>query len=447
MINENIKGLLSIILVIFVSTLVKAQLVEDAILFSSDQNLGNARNQGMSGATGALGGDLSGASELNPAGIGLSTYPSISATFGLRTNATKSRLEDARNRDSNTFLNFPQIGGTFVFKTSDENQAWKGFSIGINHQKTGYYKRDYFILPPSVDIPNILVLNKDTINTVYDGTQHILRGRAAKTSFLFGSNYKDVLYLGFGVHFHRVIFDNTSILYELYEDDRESEISFENQNEKTGDGVSLSAGVIVKPTEEIRLGLSYQSPTWYSFGEDNFVFFNREEELDNSSSADYDLRTPAKITASAAFNLQDFVSIGIDYQFTQYKNTRYSPSGDFSDINSIFDQDVKNTSSIRIGGELKLEDWFIRAGYKWEESPTAAEKFRDFPYWMSDQNQYSLGVGYKFSSGFQIDAAYTMRNQKRKQLVYDTTPDDSSPSRCGLFRFACICFLDLGLVI
>ena len=419
------KKIFSIIALAFVYTSINAQYVEDAILFSSDQILGNAKNQGMSGATGALGGDISGASELNPAGIALSEYINLSITGGLNTNATKSQLEDARQSDSDTFLNFPQVGATFVFKTSNENQPWKGFAFGVNHQKTGYFERSYFVPPPSNDINRIREVTENNqtteVETTYIGTSVDLEGRASKLSFTLGANYKNILYLGFGINWNAVTFDNIATLEEV--DNSIDEVIdppfIVDEYYKTGNGVSLSIGAIVQPTEQIRLGLSYQSPVWYSF----------EEEFDNEEGEsvvfESDLRNPAKITASGAFTIQDLVSIGLDYQFTQYKDIRYSPSGEFIDINSLFDQDIKNTSGIRIGGELKLEEWFIRAGYKWEESPTGSiQNFQELnPRIVSNLkgnlNQYSFGVGYKFPSGFQIDVAYTKRNQERQLAIYN----------------------------
>ena len=426
------KKIFPILLLIFVYVKVNAQYIEDAVLFSTDQILGNAKNQGMSGVTGALGGDISGASELNPAGIALTKYPNLYITAGLHTNSTKSQFEDASQREGHTFFNFSQVGATFVFKSAKENQPWKGFAFGINHQKTGYFDRDYSILSPSNDIiVNRVAMENDQeieVETTYNGTEVSLDGRASKFSFTLGSNYRDVLYLGFGVHWHSVIFNNTNILYEI--DDRNQEISFENQNRKTGNGFSLSIGAIVKPTEQIRLGLSYQSPVWYSFVENNFPFNSGEPDPDQDDLIDfeYDLIGPTKITASGAFILQDIVSIGIDYQFKQYKNVRYKPSSDqiFGITNTVFSEDVNNTSSIGIGGELKLEEWFIRAGYRWEESPTGSiQNFQESePIIVSnlrgDLNQYSFGVGYKFSSGFQVDLAYVRRMQERQLVIYPT---------------------------
>ena len=99
-------------------------------------------------------------------------------------------------------------------------------------------------------------------------------------------------------------------------------VSFDNYLRTYGNGVSLSLGGIAKVTEILRLGASYQSPTWYRLTDELSQRINSnlaDQEIDYIDFSlinifpDYKITIPAKLTASGALVLGQSGLISIDY--------------------------------------------------------------------------------------------------------------------------------------
>jgi len=122
-------------IVLLLCSIVSAQNISDVLRYSSENIQGTARYQGMGGAFGALGGDLS-AININPAGsvIFSNNLGTISGSFMNRDNTNiyngSSKFSSANNADLN------QAGGVLVFKTSEPLSAWNKVSIALNYDIT-----------------------------------------------------------------------------------------------------------------------------------------------------------------------------------------------------------------------------------------------------------------------------------------------------------------------
>ena len=97
-------------------------------------------------------------------------------------------------------------------------------------------------------------------------------GYVNKYNFNFASQIGDFIYLGMNLNAHNI---NEKALYSVKEDNfRSSNPYLRYANHKqyintTGEGFSLQLGSIIKVTDELRLGVSYQSPTWYKMKEES----------------------------------------------------------------------------------------------------------------------------------------------------------------------------------
>ena len=112
-----------------------AQDITDAVRFSNQDILGTARYRGMSGAFGALGGDLS-SLQVNPAGsaVFLNSSGSITLSSGNVTNDV-NYTNDFNSTSSNN-LNFNQFGAVFVYKNRNESSKFNKLSLGITYDQT-----------------------------------------------------------------------------------------------------------------------------------------------------------------------------------------------------------------------------------------------------------------------------------------------------------------------
>ena len=96
----------------------QAQESRDAIRYSQENLNGTARFRAMSGAFGALGGDLS-SINVNPAGSAVFSNNQMGFTLSNLSNSNKATYfnDTSTEKDNSTDLN--QAGGVFVFKIYD----------------------------------------------------------------------------------------------------------------------------------------------------------------------------------------------------------------------------------------------------------------------------------------------------------------------------------------
>ncbi|WP_121667969.1 OmpP1/FadL family transporter [Mesonia aquimarina] len=120
----------------------QSQNIAEALDFSTEKLSGTARFTGMSGAFGALGGDIS-SLKVNPAGssVFLNNYASFSINNRSYNNDVSFLGERSSNRNNNIDLN--QAGAVLVFKNANEKAAVSKFSLGFTYDKTNNFKNSY----------------------------------------------------------------------------------------------------------------------------------------------------------------------------------------------------------------------------------------------------------------------------------------------------------------
>ena len=134
------KLLLSTVL-IFGIQFVVSQNIYDALRYSNNDVEGSARFSAMSGAFGALGGELS-AISVNPAGSAIFTKGMASITFGNHQTKNNTELtnnilnnEMDSNLDSKSNFNLVQLGGVLVFNNIEKSN-WKKMTLSLNYEQT-----------------------------------------------------------------------------------------------------------------------------------------------------------------------------------------------------------------------------------------------------------------------------------------------------------------------
>lgn len=251
-----------------------------------------------------------------------------------------------------------------------------------------------------------------------------------------------------------------------------SETALTNYYNATGTGFNYQFGVILKPMQELRFGLSFRTPTWYTvnerysarmegqyFGEKVTARTNNGYTGENS----YNLSTPWRLTASAATVLNNNLIWSNDFEFNFYKGMKFSEATYYNDnyygddwdswsyANSAtrsmddaygpVNQDVqdyyKTAFTWRTGVEYWLNPNFtLRAGYSYVGSPVEKAASQNdltiytsgtIPQYSFDKqtNYLTLGLGYRVD-GFYFDFAYVHRNTQSTFHAY--TPDPSDPS-------------------
>ncbi len=407
---------------------------DQTVLFSSDDNYGTARFVAMSGAFGALGGDMT-AVEINPAGLAVFTTPQFSTSLSIRNTSINSSFYGNSIRNSDDYFRFSQIGGVLTI-SNYSNSDWKKFTLGFNYNLVKDYDNNFIAegnsgVPFFVEDP-FLNYDRDPNNDLfYNNVDNqffgsFISGTNDKFTFSFATEYKDLLTLGASLSFHNINFFQSTTYEELNNDGNGNLLdAFNDRSLSTyGNGFNFGIGAILKPIQNLRLGASYQSPIWYNLSE-NFIvnsFPNDPNEpyawvdgyldivvsnntdtfqnITNPNFFDYQLKTPSKFTGSLAYVFGNIGLFSFDYIFQNYTNTKLQPSSVFIDENQDLAIGLRNTSSFKFGTEWRYKLLSFRGGYRLIQNPY---KNSDSSF---DVKGYSFGLGIKFTPSIKLDLAY-----------------------------------------
>ena len=261
-------------------------------------------------------------------------------------------------------------------------------------------------------------------NIKSDRFNHILNqfneGYHRKTSFNFSGLYKDFLHLGFNINQHRIEFSNLQDFYEKDHDSNSlvSNVNFENSLLSLGQGFSLQFGGILK-FDNLRLGLSYDSPQWINIADETQQKISSfrsesgirvkeilEPNVINSFSP-YELRIPAKSSVSFAYIFDKKGLLSIEYNYQNLSNITLnseSISSYLDGLTSSFQQAFTSVNTIKFGGEYRIEDLSLRAGY-YQRSNSKRDIFKN-------DNSLTFGIGFDFgSSNFSMSFVQSTQNQ------------------------------------
>lgn len=221
-----------------------------------------------------------------------------------------------------------------------------------------------------------------------------------------------------------------------------------NNLKTEGTGFQVGVGLIFKPINELRFGVAYHSPTWYDMtdhytsdiyhdlgslvGDSHFDIPNDYKKGTFTSPLgvyDYKMTTPDRWTFSAAGIIGNMAIISVDYELSDYRNMRlkdYTWDGydiEMANPKQYIKEDFKAASTVRVGAEIKpIPQFSIRAGYSFQESPLEKSFRKDekevmvmgpTAHYVLDGhiNNYSYGLGYRFTKSFYTDIAFTYKTQ------------------------------------
>jgi hypothetical protein len=480
------KRFLFFIIVVFLVLNLKAQDITDGLRYSIDDLSGTARFTALSGAFGALGGDLT-AMTINPAGSAIFLNNFSSATFSVSNIKNDANYFNTSRGSSETDINVDQAGVVFVFVNSNIESAWKKFSIGINYNTVKNYDNELLIngvgnksignffttQAQGIPLELLQLRNGESISDLYsylgenqgtnaqnaflgyqgyvfdplipdDPTNNkyisniapgifnqeyylISKGFKGKYTINFATQITDRFYLGINFNTYSLDYDQGTYLFETNSNQgsRVNKIGFENNLYVYGNGFSTQIGGIVKVTESFRVGLTYDSPTWFNIYEETYQTLETQRTLDEQVINEfidpmvinvyekYDLRAPGKVAASVAhiFGKQGLLSF--DYSYQDYSTIKFSPSYDphFITVNQNIKDNLTASSSYRLGAEYRIKNFKLRGGYMFEESPYKDKNIQD------DLSGFSFGTGVHLGN-YSIDFSFSRTQQERNHQLY-----------------------------
>ena len=402
------------------------------ILFSKDDNYGTARYESMSGAFGALGGDIS-AFGINPAGAAVAQKSVFSATLSNRNTEYASMYYGNTTNSQDNYFDISQAGGILSFDTAYDSD-WNRFALSFNYR----IKKDFNGFYSAEGNSNRLIHNEHLADnkvtrTQFDASidQYVsskTKGQSSVFNMGFSAVHQNKLFVGASLNFHDIEFYREGYFNEVNDDVDGNVLDVESYTETyiQGNGFSLGLGFIYKFNQNIRVGLAYETPTWYQeviedyydeliMNEIQNLSINEYINVIGSEAYAYKFKSPSRITASGAYVLGKQGLISVDYTYKDYKNTKFS-DGDFNQENTNFANDYRNTQALNIGTEWRFDKMSIRGGYHYEKDPNlllGGNTNKD------NIKGYSAGLGYNFGN-MKFDLAYSNYENKQFYRIYNT---------------------------
>jgi long-subunit fatty acid transport protein len=472
-----------------------------AYRFSGPDLNGSARSMSMGGAFGALGGDMSAMSH-NPAGLGVYRSSEVQATLDLNTARSNATWTGIRNKDSQTRFGFTGLSYVSYFPTGSESGI-KGWNLGIAYSKVKNFNRRISATGnPGASMGNYIAarttheglalgdlsmsdsynpyLNKDLgrhwlpvmgylagyivpkadtrdnkiYNSAFSGAPQrsylsmTEKGSIDEYNFSMATNISDRVFLGATVAVTDLSYRAGSDYNEEFQG--EDRAGLKNSLESEGTGYSVNLGVIVRPTNALRLGVAYNSPKWYSMtdyffakGETHVSSYTPpklESQTPIGEYAEYRLITPGRWIFSAAGIIGSHALLSVDYEISDYSSMYLSDREGFAyeADNKYIREDFDVQHTLKLGGEVKITPQAaVRAGYVFQTGPmksrlkngeTEVIPIGTFTQYTvaNSTSYYTVGLGYRFTPNFYMDIAYIHRIQNEELYPFSNVFSESS---------------------
>lgn len=477
------------LLMVFSILFATAQTAYDALTLSQTELNGTARYMGMAGAFGALGGDASALKD-NPAGLGVYRSSEVTATLNPTfTNTTSgwhgsNITENVNNFKLNNFafvMAIPiweerttgLISSNFSFTyNQNRNFSRKMSAFGtatdkslldfvadftnrstahfgtkeLNFKSTDNYDpytnerlpwlsvmgyQAFLLNPPTGTNTNwtsVLLKNETVVPKVYISES----GSLNDFTFGWGGNFNNNFFLGFNLN---VVDATYSLQSDITEDFSADNLNFHltNYYTQSGSGINLKIGAIYLPTNHLRLGASFHSPTFYNVTEVvDFNILSNHPDLKGNKvympkkkyAHEYQITSPFQAHLSAAYLFGQKGLISAEYNFIHYPGMKFHHDGSTKNYefeNSTIEALYNSGHVLKVGAEYKLnQNVALRGGYAHYTTPfdnsyqqgkslslntanTHTGYFNQF-----ERNYISAGVGYRTNTWF-FDFAYTLK--------------------------------------
>ncbi|MCM1077506.1 MAG: outer membrane protein transport protein [Bacteroides sp.] len=310
------------------------------------------------------------------------------------------------------------------------------------------------------------------------------KGHVDEYAIDFGGNISDVVYwgIGFGItdidYRTRAYYDESISNANVAGPDATQDPSYVNGTASLGmtnykhiwgSGFNFKAGVIFKPINEFRLGLSIHTPTYYNLSYEGSAYMDyayqsptyNGQSLSGTAVTDegyldefdWKCRTPWRLMVGAAGVIGGRAIISADYEYRAANDIKVQDfdGNDYVNENEDVKTYYKAQNIMRLGLEYRVTPQFsVRAGYVYESSPVTSEAMDGYSvtpngaqatyvytsgpgatetlpsYTLDKTTQYiTCGLGYRYKN-FYADAAYVHRTRKSKFSAFTDYNENST---------------------
>ncbi len=449
-----------------------AQVIADALRYSTVDYAATGRAIGAGGSFSALGADFSLVGS-NPAGLAAFRKGEFVVTPGWDIITSSAQFERATSGvsfgESKNRFSFGNLG--IVMAKTSRSSKWKTFNFGIGFNRIATFHSDVDVQGTTegsiterwVELSNGFFpseLDNFELGLAYDAfatfdlqdpegnslreyqSDYIAgtalgksqtvstRGGISEIQLSLAANYNERLYFGGTLGLPFVNYEEEKVYVETDTDPNSvfNQLTFRESVSTSGAGVNLRFGVIYRLNQQIRLGLSghtrtaftlddnFGSGVLYDFTDPNFPIDNPQEETSpENSSFEYNLTTPWKVNGSAGFILgkRGFVSAEVEY--IDYSGASFNFDTDNSadieyqnELNTSIDSEFQSAINTRIGGEYAFGIYRARAGVGLFGAPSEEVDAR---------MTFNAGLGFR-KRAFFMDLGYQRNNLDNSYFAY-----------------------------
>ena len=492
------KSTYIIAILLLAITKIYAQEPADALRYSWLTQNGTARNQAIGGAGASLGGEFS-SLFINPAGLGFYKTSEFVLTPGYSSKNSNANYKN--NSESGSSNNFVLGASGLLISSPSPDRPIKSFTFAIGANRIAdfnkhiYYKGSNSSSSYSEkyleDLVNNNVTDPNSASTDYpygasqafntylidtlaasDGSVTGYRSQANPNFGLtqentintsggitdisagVGLDLKEKLFFGATLSFPFLNYNRDAHYKETDESgNANNNFNYFESNETLntkGIGINANLGVIYKPTEDVRLGLSFFTPTSYALTDEYSAEVVTDLEgyggagikrqssfdLNNGQSLEtkYTLVTPLKLIVSGSYVFREAADVKqqrgfvtADIEYVNYKGASFKPEDKtdaaskdyYSLLSDAIDNTYKNAFNARIGGELKFNTYMFRLGGAYYGNPYQNETAGIY--------KVSGGLGYR-NKGIFIDLTYVYTMSKDINYPYLLQDKPNAPA-------------------
>lgn len=158
-----------------------------------------------------------------------------------------------------------------------------------------------------------------------------------------------------------VIWDaSINFIDEITYADDDSAAFWEDNVSMDLDGVSFNAGLLLRPTEYLRAGLSISSPAWLSFNGEGVTNYSGTYDAGGGwttdpyyASIDEEYTLPMKFRGGLAMRLPSLTIAG-DIAYSDYSQTKYNGLAIMSELEAGKKHILERTVNLHLGAEVTL---------------------------------------------------------------------------------------------
>ena len=218
-------------------------------------------------------------------------------------------------------------------------------------------------------------------------------------------------------------------------------IKFNSEVDADSFAWGFNVGMMWSPLENLRFGLSYRSRINHNAdGDLELTDFNPAQiagSVPNTMSASATISTPAWLMATAAWDVNDLLSLYATFRWTDWSSFKeLEIKNDLKP--SVVHNNWQDTYLVSVGADLRFTNWWtFRAGIGYETSAVDDPKYRTAIIPDADRLWLALGSSFKATENMQIDvsAAWLHGIGERNLWSSDgSNPAEGTPEKVGKFE-------------